>query len=344
MKEIFLFPLIKILTFSALIWISPNSYRSAISGELWENRIDLYDKLDLRNSRLLSERWKQYRHERNVNLKERKHNMLKDEDHYDERFPSSMRNKPNPREHTDNPGFSEKTDKLTSRSKYGNHFGRRKDKIANEKIHRTSKGNSEIDEDDNYLKEPDDGYYMREGNVEYGGGNKEYKKPPNNNVHGIQSKSGMNNKNLEKLPRPPNENVPYTLEYYHYSKVKRGVMEKFVNALKKMDVQFQLKFMRYMKARNYSAEREFLELRSRKEVISYYFRRYKIMLPLIMQTVIFSIFLVLALTTSVIGPMFIMSCITGELLLNLSYYYLKAYIRIKKIHRNFRQHGVKIKE
>ncbi|ANQ07076.1 Uncharacterized protein PCOAH_00013190 [Plasmodium coatneyi] len=345
MKEIFWFPLIKILTFSALVWISPNSYRSAILGELWENRIGLNDKLDVRNSRLLSGSCTDSTHENSVNLKERKHNMLKDEDHYDGRSPSRMRNKPNAREQTQDPRFRGKPDKLTSKTKNDNHFGRRKDKITNEKIHRRSKDTSDVDEDDNFLKEPDDGYYRREENVEYGVGNTEYKKPTDSNVQGIQKKPEVNNKDLEKLPLPPNENVPNMLEYYDYSKVKKCVMEKLINALKKMDVQFQLKFMRYMKARNYSAEREFLELRSGKEVISYYFRRNKIMLPLVIQTLIFSVFLVLTATiTNAFIAMFVMSCISGELFLNLCYYYLKAYMRVRRIRRTFKKHGVKINE
>ncbi|GAB65597.1 VIR-like CYIR protein [Plasmodium cynomolgi strain B] len=345
MKEIFGFSLIKILTFSALIWISPNSYGSANLGESWENRININNKLDVRNSRLLNARYEKNRHERNVNLKEGKHNMLKDEDHYERRSPNKMKNKPNTREQMQDLRFRDRHDKSQSKTKHGDHSGRRNDKLSNEKIDRRSKDNADRDQDDSFLKEPEDGYYRREENVQYGEGRTEFKKPPNNNVTEIQKKPEVNNKNLENLPPPPNGKAPQMVEYYEYSKTKKGLKEKLVNILNKMDVQFQLEFIRYIKGKKHVTEREFLVLRGKREKIAYYFKRYKIFLPLIVQTTIFLIFLLLALTSnSAPIAMTIMAFITGELLLNLLYYYLKEYIKIRKIHKTFKKHGVIIKK
>lgn len=347
MKEIFGFSLIKILTFSALVWLSPNSYGSANLGESWENRINLDNNVDVRISRLLNARPEHFRHERNVNLKERKRNMLKDEDLYESVSLNKMKNKPNAREQMQDPRFHGRPDKAPSKLKHGEHPGKRNDKLANGKIHRRSKNDSDEDQDDNFLKEPEDGYYRREDNTDYREGSTEYKKPPNNNNNqAVQKKPEVNNKNIVKLPPPPNGKVPqYMMEYYDYSKVKRGLKEKLTNMLNKMDVQFQLEFMRYLKGRKHTAEREFLELRGRKEKLAYYFKRYRVFLPIMTQSTIFSIFLLLALTaTTIAAPMTVMSFITGEILLNLMYYYLKEFIKIRKIHNTFKKHGVIIKK
>ncbi|KJP85040.1 hypothetical protein AK88_05324 [Plasmodium fragile] len=341
MKKIFGLPLIRILTLSALVWVTPNCYGSTNLWESWEHRINLNKKLDVKNSRLLCGRHEHFAHRRNVNLKGKKYNVLEDEDHYGRGSLNKTKNKPNARDEMQDMRFRDKPDKSGSRKKRGGHFEKRKDKFINEKINTGSNASTYGNEDDNFLKEPEDGYYRREENVDYWEGLIECKELPSNDVHEIQKKPEVSNKDLVNLPVPPNNKDLQVAEHYDYYRIKKCICDKFINLLSKIDIQFQIEFMRYIKAKNYSAEREFLELRSRKDKIFYYFRRHKVFLPLIIQANIFSVFLLLFLSTSFASvAMAIMSIITGQFLLYMSYYYLKGYIRIRKMHRTFKKHGV----
>ncbi|GAW84277.1 variable surface protein [Plasmodium gonderi] len=332
------FCLIKIFTLTAVVWIHQSLYETVTFGKSWEKIMCQDSRPESPVIRSLGGRTESYRHERDPHLKDINFNMLKDAGNHVRRE-NNMRNRKNHLEESYDPRYRDRYEKSADKFKQGDNYEK---KSYGGKRNRKSKENYCREKADSYLKEPDDGYYRKE-DADFGSRGCNNRKSSNDNcrepkcdVEKYDKNSGMENIDNTKCLRE--------LEYYDYSKVKKCLSEKAVNIFKKMDAQFQMELLRFIKNKNNVTEIEFLEFRSKKERYLYYLKRNKVFLPLIAQTIFFLLFLILAYTTnpSVSTAMGIICIIAGEMLLALSYYYFKKYLSVRKIHKTYKKIGPKV--
>ncbi|EUD63791.1 hypothetical protein C922_05828 [Plasmodium inui San Antonio 1] len=196
------------------------------------------------------------------------------------------------------------------------------------------------EESDNFLREPEDDYYRGRKGFQCPNGHEGTKEPMNKGPLSVMEGDRLQPGVLNGERRRKSKNIPEVLEYYHPSYRREGLKTKIRGLLKRVDLRFQLKLMRYMKGRNYSVESEFLELRGGGRILAYYYREYGVLLPLIVATVELLISLLGLLVPGLYSVSIAACIIIGGLFLSILYYYIRTYCKIKKMGRCFKKHGV----
>ncbi|EUD64327.1 hypothetical protein C922_05286 [Plasmodium inui San Antonio 1] len=198
----------------------------------------------------------------------------------------------------------------------------------------------EAGESYNFLREPEDDYYRTPRGFRCPSGYEGNNKPMNKGPQTMKKTPDLEPQALNGDRRRRSKNIPEVLEYYHRSYKRNGLRTRIKRLIKRIDLRFQLKLMRYMKGRKYSVESEFLELRGGGGKLAYYYREYGVLLTLIIATVELLICL-LGLLVPGLYSLSIAACIIiGGLFVSILYYYIRTYCKIKKMRRCFKKHGV----
>ncbi|EUD64270.1 hypothetical protein C922_05357 [Plasmodium inui San Antonio 1] len=196
------------------------------------------------------------------------------------------------------------------------------------------------DDFDNFLKEPEDDYYR---------GGQKFRCPSEDTRNHTRMDKGLlpvqeghdlKPEAIKSGSRRRSEDIPEVLEYYDSSYRSRSFEGRIKDLIDRVNVRFQLELMRHIRDKEYSVESEFLEIRSGGRKIAYYYRKYRVLLPLIISTVALLISL-LGLYASSLGSVWITTSIMiSGLFLSTLYYYIKTYCKIGKMRRCFKKHGV----